>query len=77
MKMFGVVLVLVLGASMWGCAGMSATQQRLLSGAAIGTGAGAAIAAAAGGPVALGAAAGAAAGTVGGLVVDEMDKLRR
>jgi hypothetical protein len=54
-----------------GCANMTRTQQRMLSGAAIGATGGAAIVAVAGGSVLTGAAVGAAAGTVGGLLVDQ------
>ncbi len=56
-----------------GCAGMSYTEQRALSGGAIGAGAGAVLGAI-GGNVALGAAAGGAAGVVGGLLVDQYEK---
>lgn len=58
-----------------GCAGMTNTQQRVLSGGAIGAGAGAAIGAIAGGPAA-GAAIGGAAGVVGGVLVDQYEKSR-
>jgi hypothetical protein len=54
-----------------GCANMTRTQQRMLSGAAIGATGGAAIAAVAGGSMLTGAVVGAAAGTVGGLLVDQ------
>ena len=64
-----VVAVMVLG----GCAGMSPTEQRVLSGSAIGAGGGALIGWAAGCP-ACGAAIGAGAGAVGGLVVDQYQK---
>lgn len=60
--------------STFGCACMSATQQRVLSGSAIGAAAGVGAAAIVGAPLAVGAAAGAAAGAVGGLVVDEMHR---
>ena len=56
-----------------GCANMTEREQRVLSGAAIGTGVGAA-AGAIGGNLGLGAAIGAAAGAAGGLVVDEQKK---
>jgi len=56
-----------------GCANMTAREQRVLSGAAIGTGVGAA-AGAIGGSMGLGAALGAAAGAAGGLLVDEQKK---
>jgi hypothetical protein len=52
------------------CAGMTPTEQRMLSGGAIGAGAGAVIGAAAGGSPAAGAAIGGAAGVVGGAIVD-------
>jgi osmotically inducible lipoprotein OsmB len=77
MTYFRGLLVLVLIAAMSGCAGMSATQQRILSGGAIGTAAGVGVAAVAGAPLIVGAAAGAAAGSVGGLVVDQMHKSGR
>lgn len=67
------VLVLTLGA----CAGMSAREQRMLSGGAIGAGAGAAIGAVTGGSPAVGAAVGGAAGVVGGILVDEHEKRQR
>ncbi len=76
MKTMQVFLVIAMIGMMCGCAGMSARQQRMLSGGAIGTAAGVGIAAAAGGPLLVGAAAGAAAGTIGGLVVDEMQRSR-
>jgi osmotically inducible lipoprotein OsmB len=72
MRFLKVVLASLLIGSMMGCAGMSRTHQRMLSGGAIGSAAGVGIAAIAGGPLIVGAAAGAAAGTVGGLVVDQM-----
>lgn len=60
-----------------GCAGMTSTQQRTLSGGAIGAGAGAAISALSGGSVLTGTAIGAAAGAIGGLLVDQSEKNRR
>lgn len=72
MKIFRVFLILALLTGTWGCAGMSATQQRVLSGSAIGTAAGAGMAAILGGPIVLGAVAGAAAGAAGGIIVDEL-----
>jgi len=56
-----------------GCANMTSREQRVLSGAAIGTGVGAA-AGAIGGNVGLGAALGAAGGAAAGLLVDEQKK---
>jgi osmotically inducible lipoprotein OsmB len=74
MKLTRIVLVFVLVASLAGCAGMSTTQQRMLSGGAIGTAAGVGAAAIVGAPLAVGAAAGAAAGVVGGYVVDQVER---
>ncbi len=58
----------------YGCAGMSTTEQRALSGGAIGSAAGLGVAAIVGAPLLVGAAAGAAAGAVGGVVVDEISR---
>ena len=55
------------------CAGMSTTEQRTLSGGAIGAGGGALIGWAAGNP-AVGAAIGAGAGALGGYIYDRMDQ---
>ncbi len=70
------IAIVALAAFLAGCAGMSSTEQRMLSGGAIGAGTGAAIGAIAGGNPGLGAAIGGAAGVVGGLVVDEIHKSR-
>ena len=58
-----------------GCSGMSYTQQRVLSGGAIGASGGAIIGAIAG-SAALGAAAGGGAGLLGGYVYDQYQKSR-
>jgi uncharacterized membrane protein len=55
------------------CAGMSTTEQRVLSGGAIGAGSGAMIGWAAGNP-AVGAAIGAGAGALGGYIYDRVDR---
>jgi len=57
-----------------GCSHMSTTQQRALSGGAIGAGSGAALTILTGGSVLLGTAIGAGVGTVGGLVYDDVQK---
>ena len=62
--------VLVVSLAFGGCSGMSTTQQRTLSGGAIGAAGGAALGAI-GGNAALGAAAGGAAGLVGGYLYDK------
>jgi hypothetical protein len=65
MKKFSIIMLLVISLALSECAGMSDTEQRTLSGAAIGSAAGEVVAAIAGhtgnGP-AVGAAAGAAGG---------------
>ena len=57
-----------------GCSNMTDTQQRTLSGAAIGTGVGAAAGAVTGGCVTCGAAIGAAAGAGAGYIYDRSKK---
>jgi osmotically inducible lipoprotein OsmB len=74
MNSLRMLLISVFLTSMLGCASMSATQQRVLSGSAIGTAAGVGAAAILGGPLLVGAVTGAAAGAVGGIVVDEIEK---
>lgn len=59
-----------------GCAGMSYSEQRMLSGGALGAGTGAAIGAITGGSPGTGAAIGGAAGVVGGVIVDQYEKSR-
>jgi hypothetical protein len=66
-----VVAVLLVG----GCSGMSNTQQRVLSGGAIGASSGALIGWAAGSPAA-GAAIGGGAGLLGGYIYDQYEKSR-
>lgn len=67
------VLVLSLVGLLAGCANMSTTEQRSLSGTAIGTVAGAGIGILTGRPM-TGAAIGAAAGALGGYIYDQHEK---
>lgn len=67
--------LLVAAALTAGCAGMSDTQQRALTGSAAGAAGGALIGAIAGN-AAMGAAIGAGAGLAGGLIVDRVQKDR-
>lgn len=53
----------------FGCAGMTPTQQRALSGGAIGAAGGAALGAITGGSPAVGAAVGGAAGVLTGIII--------
>jgi osmotically inducible lipoprotein OsmB len=71
MNRFTLPVVLVLGLSMSGCSNMSNTQQRMLSGGAIGAAGGAAITALTGGCVWCGAAIGGAVGTGAGYVISQ------
>ncbi len=73
-RLFRGLLLTVLVCSAFGCAGMSTTEQRVLSGSAMGTAAGVGAAAIIGAPIIVGVAAGAAAGAVGGMVVDQIDR---
>jgi len=70
-----VILLMVLALAVSGCSGMSSTQQRVLSGGALGAGSGALIGWAAGSPAA-GAAIGAGAGALGGFLYDQYQKSR-
>ncbi len=70
-----VVLLGTVALLSWGCAGMSYTEQRVLSGGAMGAAGGALIGAAAG-STAIGAAAGGGAGLLGGYIYDQYQKSR-
>ena len=67
------LVLAVCGVVLTGCAGLNDTQQRALTGTAIGAGGGA-ILGAIGGNAGLGAVAGAAAGLAGGLIYDSVKK---
>ncbi len=69
-----VVALAVLMAMVTGCSHMSATQQRALSGGAIGAGSGAALTILTGGSVLVGTAIGAGVIIVGGLIYDDVQK---
>lgn len=67
------IAVLAAALLLAGCSNMNSTEQRMLSGGAIGTGTGAVIGAMTGGlSIAAGAAIGAVAGAAGGYIVDEV-----
>jgi osmotically inducible lipoprotein OsmB len=74
MKPTALIVLGVFLVSLVGCSGLSAREQRVLSGGGIGAGTGAAISIIAGAPIAAGAAIGAAAGAVGGLIYDETQR---
>ncbi|MBW2690503.1 MAG: glycine zipper family protein [Deltaproteobacteria bacterium] len=73
MKNLFIVLIVILSLGLSGCAGMSDTEQRTLSGGAIGTGVGAVVGAVSGHTV-WGAAIGAVAGSAGGYLYDKDQK---
>jgi osmotically inducible lipoprotein OsmB len=69
------VLIVILAWLGAGCAGLSYTEQRVLTGGAVGAAGGAAIGAAAGAP-GTGAAIGGGAGALGGFLFDQYQKSR-
>ena len=76
MKKILLITILAMSLMVFGCSGMSNTEQRTLSGGAIGTGAGAIVGAIAGHTV-WGAAIGAAAGAAGGYLYDHHEKAKQ
>ena len=68
----GLLLISLLALS--ACDNMNQTQQRVLSGAAIGTGVGVVGTVMTGGCIACGAAIGAGVGAAGGYIVDQVNK---
>ena len=71
------VLVPIAALALSGCSGMSDTQQRTLSGGAIGAAAGAGIVAIAGANPIWGALGGAVVGAAGGYVYDQYEKSKQ
>ena len=65
--------IMVIALAISGCAGMSPTEQRVLSGGAMGAAGGSLIGLAVGSP-AVGAAVGGGAGLLGGLAYDQYQK---
>ena len=76
MKKLSIVIFLVISLALSGCAGMSDTEQRALSGAAIGTAAGGIIGAIAG-HTGIGLAAGALVGAGSGYLYDHHEKAQQ
>lgn len=74
MKKLALVFVAVAGLGLAGCANMSNTEQRMVSGGAMGAAGGAAIGALTGGSVVAGALIGGAAGTAGGYLFDRIER---
>lgn len=76
MKKLSISVILIIGLVLGGCAGMSDTEQRTLSGGGIGAAGGAVIGAIAGN-AGMGAAIGAGAGLVGGYLYDHHEKAQQ
>jgi len=77
MKRIAFTFVILAFAFTVGCAGMSHTEQKALSGGAMGAAGGAALGAIVGGSPAIGAAVGGAAGAATGYIIGEHDQGRR
>lgn len=73
MRKLAFPLVVIAGLGLAGCSGMNATQQKTVSGGAIGAGVGAAGAALTGGCTACGAALGGAVGAGTGYIMGESE----
>ena len=76
MKKLSIVFILIISLALVGCAGMSDTEQRTLSGAAIGTAAGGVVGAIAG-HTGIGLAAGAVVGATSGYLYDHHEKAKQ
>lgn len=74
LRMIAALAVLIAMVAGAGCSHMSTTQQRALSGGAIGAGGGAALTALTGGSILWGTAIGAGVGAVGGMIYDDCQK---
>jgi hypothetical protein len=74
MRLRTLALIGAVGLAVGGCSNLNTTEQRVLSGGAIGAGAGAVGTAVTGGCVACGAAIGGAAGAAAGFVYDHVDR---
>ena len=74
MRKFLIPTLLAATLGLSACSGMNSTEQRVLSGGAIGAGVGAVGTALTGGCVACGAAIGGAVGAGAGYVIDKTDK---
>ena len=73
-KHFGLMAMTVATLALGACSNLNTTQQRALSGGAIGAGTGAAVTVISGGCVSCGAVVGGAVGAAGGLIYDQMNK---
>jgi hypothetical protein len=76
MKRMAIAFLILAFAGTLGCAGMTRTQQKTLSGGAIGAAGGAVLGAVVGGSPAVGAAVGGAAGAATGYIIGEHDRGR-
>ena len=76
MKKVSLIVILAISLALGGCAGMSDTEQRTLSGGAIGTAAGGVVGAIAG-YTGLGLAVGAITGSAAGYLYDHHEKAKK
>lgn len=74
MKHIAIAFTVLVLASTFGCAGMTGTQQKTLSGAGIGAGGGAVLGAVTGGSPVTGAVIGAGVGAATGYILGEKQK---
>lgn len=74
MKYIKVAFIILAFASTLGCSGMSSTQQKTLSGGAIGAGGGAVLGAVTGGSPVVGAVVGGGVGAITGYILGEHNK---
>ena len=73
MRLRNIAILVLAGAAIGGCSNLNTTEQRVLSGGAIGAGTGAVGTAITGGCVACGAAIGGAVGAAAGYVYDQVE----
>lgn len=71
MKLIKYAAVVLIAAFVFGCAGMSQTQQRSMTGGVMGAATGAGVTALAGGDAGVGALVGAGAGALGGYIIGD------
>ncbi|MBV5306669.1 MAG: hypothetical protein J0652_08265 [Desulfobulbaceae bacterium] len=74
MRNITAIMIILATVSMYGCAGMTNTEQKTLSGAGIGAGGGAVLGIITGGSPVVGAVVGGGVGAVTGHIIGENDK---
>lgn len=74
MRNITAIMIVLATVSMYGCAGMTNTEQKTLSGAGIGAGSGAVLGIITGGSPVVGAVVGGGVGAITGHIIGENDK---